>query len=336
MNKEFWKNKNVLVTGCSGLLGSWLVKYLVDSGAGVVGLIRDIVPKSNLFYSGYYPKINIVRGELEDRIILERILGEYEIDTVFNLGAQAIITIANRNPISTFETNIKGSWNILEACRRSPKVKRIIAASSDKAYGEQSILPYTEETPLKGQYPYDVSKSCADLLAQSYHKTFNTPVCITRCGNFFGGGDLNFNRIVPGTIKSIINNEPPVVRSDGKLVRDYFYIEDAVIAYLTLAEKMEELNLFGQAFNFSNQDPISVIDLANKILRLMDSKLEPIILNQAFGEIPAQYLSAQKANTVLGWQASFNLEEGLKKTVDWYKNFFEFHNNAEQIKYEVI
>jgi len=229
MNKEFWKNKNVLVTGCSGLLGSWLVKYLVDSGAGVVGLIRDIVPKSNLFYSGYYPKINIVRGELEDRIILERILGEYEIDTVFNLGAQAIITIANRNPISTFETNIKGSWNILEACRRSPKVKRIIAASSDKAYGEQSILPYTEETPLKGQYPYDVSKSCADLLAQSYHKTFNTPVCITRCGNFFGGGDLNFNRIVPGTIKSIINNEPPVVRSDGKLVRDYFYIEDAVI-----------------------------------------------------------------------------------------------------------
>jgi len=331
MNKEFWKRRNVLVTGGGGLLGSWLVKYLVDAGAEVVCLIRDSVPKSNLFYSGYYSKINVVRGDLVNRYTLERVLGEYEIDTIFHLGAQTIVSIANRNPISTFESNIKGTWNLMEAARRSPKVERIVIASSDKAYGEQKVLPYTEETPLQGQFPYDVSKSCADLIAQSYHQTFGLPVCITRCGNFYGGGDLNFNRIVPGTIKSIVNNEAPIIRSDGTLIRDYIYIEDGVEAYLALAEKMDDKAIHGQAFNFSNESPVSVLDLAKKILKVMKSDFEPKILNQASNEIPAQYLSAAKAKKVLGWRPKYGLEDGLARTVDWYKSFFEFINK-DQIK----
>jgi len=225
LHKKFWEDKNVFITGCTGLLGSWLTKALVERGANIIGLIRDLVPKSNLEWSGFNGKIITVRGELEDYFLLERILNEYEIDTVFNLAAQTIVTIANRNPISTFQTNIKGTWNILEACRRSPKVERIIFASSDKAYGAQNKLPYNEDTPLEGRHPYDVSKSCADLLCKSYYETYGLPVCVTRCGNFYGGGDLNFNRIVPGTIRSVIKAKKPVIRSDGTMIRDYFYIE---------------------------------------------------------------------------------------------------------------
>lgn len=323
MNQNFWKNKHVLVTGADGFLGAWLIKYLADGGAEVVGLIRDIVPKSNLYYSNYSDKVNIVRGQLEDQKLLERILGEYEIDIIFHLGAQTIVSIANRNPISTFESNIKGTWSLLEACRRSPKVERIIIASSDKAYGEHENLPYDENAPLLGVYPYDVSKSCADLLANSYHKTYQMPICITRCGNFYGGGDLNFNRIVPGTIRSILENENPIIRSDGKMIRDYFYIEDGVEAYLNLAEKMDGQGVVGQAFNFSNEEPISVLDIVKKILALVDSNLEPVILNQVNNEIPKQYLSAKKAKEKLDWRAKYSLDDGLKKTIDWYKEFFE-------------
>lgn len=321
---NYWQNKNVFITGCTGLLGSWMVKYLVDKGARVTGLVRDFVPESNLHRSGYFSKINIVRGLLEDIQLLERVLGEYEIDTVFHLGAQTIVGIANRNPISTFESNIRGTYNLLEACRRSPLVKRIVIASSDKAYGDQENLPYTEEAPLQGRHPYDVSKSCVDLIAQAYFKTYKLPVCVTRCGNFFGGGDLNFNRVVPGTIRSVLNNEPPLIRSDGSLVRDYFYIEDAVEAYLLTAEKMDELNIHGQAFNFSNENQIAVLELVRKIIDLMSSFLEPKILNEASNEIKHQYLSAKKAREILGWQARYTLEEGLIKTINWYKDFFKF------------
>ncbi|HMK54484.1 MAG TPA: GDP-mannose 4,6-dehydratase, partial [Methanobacteriaceae archaeon] len=235
--------------------------------------------------------------------------------------AQTIVTIANRNPISTFETNIKGTWNLLEACRRSNLVDRIVFASSDKAYGGQTELPYSENTPLKGRHPYDVSKSCADLICRSYYESYELPVCVTRCGNFYGGGDLNFNRIVPGTIRSVINNERPIVRSDGTLVRDYFYIEDGVEAYLTLAEKMDNENIQGEAFNFSNEEPLTVLEILNKIIEVMDSELSPVILNQASNEIDAQYLSAQKARTLLNWKPIYNIEEGLKKTVKWYNGF---------------
>ena len=323
MSNTYWKNKNVFVTGCTGLLGSWLVKDLVEKGANVTGLIRDWVPKSNLILQDSINKINTVRGDINDYFLMERVLNEYEIDTVFHLAAQTIVSIANRNPMSTFETNIKGTWNILEACRRNPTVERVIVASSDKAYGEHEILPYTEDAPLKGSHPYDVSKSCADLLAFTYHNTYGLPVCITRCGNFYGGGDLNYNRIVPGTIRSILLGKRPIIRSDGTFIRDYIYICDAVNAYLFLAEKMDELNIHGDAFNFSNEIQLTVLELTNDILGIMDrTDLEPVVSNEAKGEIKHQYLSAAKAKDILGWNPSYTVKEGLKETIDWYKEFF--------------
>jgi CDP-glucose 4,6-dehydratase len=264
-------------------------------------------------------KINIVRGDITDYPLLERSLNEYEVDTVFHLAAQTIVTIANRNPLSTFESNIKGTWNMLESCRRTETVKRIVVASSDKAYGDQEKLPYDEVTPLEGRHPYDVSKSCADLLCKAYHESYELPVCITRCGNFYGGGDLNYNRIVPGTIRSILNSQPPVIRGDGKSIRDYFYIEDGVRAYMTLAEKMENKSIHGEAFNFSNELQITALELVNKIIRLMDSDVKPIILNQSSNEIMHQYLSAEKARKMLGWEPCFTIDEGLIRTISWYR-----------------
>ena len=324
MKYRFWAERKVFVTGCTGLLGSWLTIALVDRGAEVTGLVRDLVPESNLNWTGFNEKINVVRGELEDYFKLERILNEYEIDTVFHIGAQAIVNIANRNPISTFESNIRGTWNLLEACRRSEKISRVIVASSDKAYGAHEKLPYDETFPLRGSYPYDVSKACADLISNAYHKTFGLPVCITRCGNFFGGGDLNFNRIVPGTIRSIIKGDRPVIRSDGTYIRDYIYILNAVDGYLLLAEKMNDLNICGQAFNFSNETQMSVLQVVQTICRLMGkTDLQPEILNTAKGEIKHQYLSAQKARDVLHWKPKYTIEEGLTETIAWYQEFFK-------------
>ncbi|ULN61532.1 GDP-mannose 4,6-dehydratase [Bacillus velezensis] len=320
---SFWKNKNVFVTGCTGLLGSCLVKELIDQGANVTGLVRDTVPKSNLYQGEQVKQMNIVQGALEDLDVIERALGEYEIDTVFHLAAQAIVGVANRNPISTFVANILGTWNILEACRRHPFIKRVIVASSDKAYGDQPTLPYDENMPLQGKHPYDVSKSCADLLSHTYFNTYGLPVCITRCGNLYGGGDLNFNRIIPQTIQLVLNGEAPEIRSDGTFIRDYFYIEDAVEAYLLLAEKMEELNLAGEAFNFSNEIQLTVLELVEKILKAMDSDLKPKVLNQGSHEIKHQYLSAEKARKLLNWTPAHTIDEGLEKTIEWYKAFFQ-------------
>lgn len=328
MSVEFWNDRNVFVTGCTGLLGSWLTKKLVESGANVIGLIRDLVPKSNLNWSGFDDKIVTVRGEIEDYFILERVLNEYEIDTVFHLAAQTIVTIANRNPISTFNANIKGTWNLLEAARRSPLLEKMVVASSDKAYGSQLNLPYDEKTPLEGKHPYDVSKSCADLLCGSYHETYGLPVCVTRCGNFYGGGDLNFNRIVPGTIRSVLENNRPIIRSDGKMVRDYFYIEDGAEAYMLLAEKMTK-KIHGEAFNFSNEDPMTVLEIVNEILKAMDSDLKPIIRNESSNEIEKQYLSALKAREILGWNSRYSMEEGLEKTIKWYQ---DLSLNSNQLK----
>ncbi|MGF7119209.1 GDP-mannose 4,6-dehydratase [Methanobacterium oryzae] len=331
MESDFWKERNVFITGCTGLLGSWLTKALVEKEANVIGLIRDSVPKSNLNGSGFKDKIVTVRGEVEDYFLLERVLNEYEIDTVFHLAAQTIVTIANRNPISTFEANIKGTWNILEACRRSPLVESIVCASSDKAYGEQIKLPYDENTPLEGRHPYDVSKSCSDLICSSYYETYELPVCVTRCGNFYGGGDLNFNRIVPGTIRSVLKNERPLIRSDGTMIRDYFYIEDGAAAYMLLAEKMNN-KIHGKAFNFSNEYPLNVLEIVDKILDVMNSDLEPIILNEVSNEIKYQYLSSKNAREYLDWLPLYTMEEGLCKTVNWYKMFFddpEFVNKTD-------
>jgi CDP-glucose 4,6-dehydratase len=319
-----WKNTPVFVTGCTGLLGSWLCKELICRKAIVVGLIRDWVPKSVLINDRYIDEMNIVRGDICDFQTMERIINEYEIEVVFHLAAQTIVGTANRNPLSTFESNIKGTWNILEACRRVPTVKKIIIASSDKAYGDQPVLPYDEDMPLQGTHPYDVSKSCADLIAKTYHTTYGTPVCITRCGNFYGGGDLNFNRLIPGTIRALLNDEQPVIRSDGSYVRDYFYVEDGVHAYLHLAEKMDDKAILGEAFNFSNELQISVLELVEKIISLMGKEnIEPEVLGIARNEIIHQSLSAEKARKMLDWTPSHTLDEALEKTIDWYKKFFE-------------
>ncbi len=321
---NFWHNRNVLVTGCTGLLGSWLTKNLVEKRANVIGLIRDWVPRSNLFTMELFNRITTVRGEVEDEVLLERIINEYEIETVFHLAAQTIVGIANNNPVSTFRTNIMGTCNILEASRRNNRVKQIVIASSDKAYGECPNLPYDEQTPLKGTHPYDVSKSCADLLSVSYFKTYRLPVCVTRCGNFFGGGDLNFNRLIPGTIRSALLGERPIIRSDGTCIRDYFYIKDAANAYMYLAEKMNEIDIAGQAFNFGNEVRVSVLDMARKVLKLMKKEhLKPVILNEADCEIQNQYLSSKKAREILKWKPLYSLDEGLKETIEWYKEFFQ-------------
>lgn len=323
LKHTFWLDRRTFVTGGTGLVGGWLVQHLVEAGADVVCLVRDWVPQSELVRSHWIERVKVVRGDIRDRELLERILGEYEIDTVFHLAAQTIVTIANLNPISTFETNIGGTWNLLEACRRSPRVKQIVLASSDKAYGDQEALPYDEDTPLEGQHPYDVSKSCADLIAHTYAVSYGLPVVVTRCGNFYGGGDLNWNRIIPGTIRSVLRGQRPVIRSDGNYTRDYFFVEDGVAAYMLLAEKLVAMpELKGKAFNFSNESPITVLDLVKAILKLMASDLQPEIYNEANNEIRHQYLSANLARQALDWKPRFSLEEGLEKTVAWYKEFF--------------
>ena len=319
---DFWQDRPTFVTGATGLVGGWLAKYLIKAGADLVCLVRDWIPKSLLVQDDTIQKVKVVRGDLRDQVLLERILGEYEIDTVFHLAAQTIVGVANRNPSSTFESNIAGTWRLLEACRLSPKVKQVVIASSDKAYGTQLILPYSEETPLQGKHPYDVSKSCADLIAQSYAHTFNSPVVIARCGNFFGGGDLNWNRLVPGTIRSICKGESPIIRSDGQFIRDYLYVEDGVNAYMLLAQKLaENSQLRGEAFNFSLETKLTVLELVDHISRLMQSDLNPLILNEASHEIKSQFLDSKKATKQLKWQPLFDLEMGLKETINWYQEF---------------
>ncbi|RJO68877.1 MAG: NAD-dependent epimerase/dehydratase family protein [Myxococcales bacterium] len=320
----FWRDRPVFVTGATGLLGSYLVRRLVESEAEVVALMRDWVPQSELVHSGLLDRLRVVRGDVRDGALVERVLGEYEIEAVFHLAAQTLVPIANRHPAGTFETNVGGTWAVLDAARRAPTVKRIVVASSDKAYGDSDDLPYRETAPLAGRHPYDASKSCADLVAQAYAATYGLPVTITRCGNLYGGGDLNWNRIVPGTIRSVLRGERPVVRSDGEYVRDYFYVEDAVDAYLLLAEAMAaDGRLRGDAFNFSNETPITVTELVRTILRLMASPLEPVILNEASNEIRRQYLAADKARQALGWRPRFSLDEGLLRTIEWYREHFK-------------
>lgn len=319
---QFWHNRPTLVTGGTGLVGGWVVRRLVGLGADVVCLVRDWVPQSEFYRSGLVDRVKVVEGDVCDQSLLERVLGEYEVETVIHLAAQTIVGIANRNPLSTFQTNVAGTWALLEACRRSPKVRQIVLASSDKAYGEVDGTRYREDMPLRGRHPYDVSKSCADLIAQSYAATYGLPIAITRCGNLYGGGDLNWNRIVPGTIRAILQGRRPVIRSDGLYVRDYFYVEDAAAVYTLLAERLAaDPRVHGEAFNFSNETPITVLELVHRICERMCSKLEPEVRNEAAYEIRHQSLSAEKARKALGWQPRYSLEEGLQRTIAWYKAY---------------
>lgn len=318
----FWQNRNVLVTGSSGLLGGWVVAELKTRGAYVVGLERDRIGTPIHHGNGLRPDF-IACGTIEDFELLVRVLNEYEIETVLHLAAQPIVGVAKRNPLSTFDSNIRGSWTVLEACRQVDTVKRIVVASSDKAYGISEQMPYVETMPLRGLDPYSTSKSCVDLIAQSFHATYRTPVCITRCANFFGGGDLNFSRIVPGTIRSALHDERPVLRSDGTMIRDYIYVRDVADGYLDLAQAMNDDTLWGQAFNFSQECPMSVIEITQLVLRIMDrAELTPIVLGEASTEIPVQYLSAEKVRTMIDWHPARTLEAGLLETIEWYRAHF--------------
>jgi CDP-glucose 4,6-dehydratase len=321
MRRDHWLEQSVLVTGATGFLGGWLVKELVERGARVVALVRDSAPRSMLVRDGLIARIDIVQGSVADRSLLRRVMCEYEISTVFHLAAQALVGVARTDPIGTLETNIRGTWNVLEAARHSP-IHALVVASSDKAYGPSANLPYEETHAMEGRYPYDVSKSCADLICRMYAETYGVPLCITRCGNLFGGGDFNFSRTIPGVIRTTLRGERFIIRSDGHYVRDFIYVRDAVLGYLLLAEAMAgESKLRGEAFNFSLGVGFTVLEIVERVLTMMArSDLTPIIQNIATDELREQYMVADKAHRVLGWTPSFTMEQGLRETIAWYTN----------------
>ena len=304
------------------MVGSWLTRWLAESGAYTVAFIADTDPQSELVRSGTIKKVSVVNGRLENYDDIERAINNHEVDSIFHLGAQPIVGAADRAPRHTFESNIQGTWNLLDACRTlSPLVKRIVVASSDKAYGTQLNLPYTEDMSMNGDHPYEVSRSCTDLISTTYARTYGTPVTIARCGNIYGGGDLNWNRIVPGTFRSLLRGEQPLLRSDGTFIRDYLHVDDIVSAYLALGEQTDNPEFAGQGFNFSDESPLTVMEIYNAICEAAGkTKTTPKILNVASSEIKDQYLDATKAHKLLGWQASVNLKDGLSKSFDWYRD----------------
>jgi CDP-glucose 4,6-dehydratase len=320
-SREFWRDRSVFVTGGTGLCGSWLVKRLLELEANVIGLVRDWPAGSELARSGSAAAATLVHGDVRDQPLMERVCGDYEVEVVFHLAAQTIVPVANRNPVETYDTNVRGTWSLLEAVRRSPKIQAVVVASSDKAYGPQTDLPYTEATPLQPTEPYDVSKACTDMISRQYANTFGVPVAVTRSGNFFGGGDLNWSRVVPGTIRSIIRGTAPVVRSDGTPVRDYLYVEDVVEAYLLLAEGVADGKLVGHGVNISYEQPLSVLEMIGRITTALGSDLEPVIGNDATHEIQDQYLDATLLRDTLAWQPRFRLDEGLQRAALWYRAF---------------
>lgn len=315
--------QRVLITGATGLIGSWLTRRLVEGGADVIALVRDWDPASELIRSRLVDRIQVVSGALEDGHSVERALAEHEPQHVFHLAAQTIVGTALRSPVATFEANIRGTWQLLEACRHVvPGVRSIVVASSDKAYGDSPVLPYVENMPAAGRHPYDVSKSCTDLIAATYAHTYGLPVVVTRCGNVYGGGDLNWSRIVPGTIRSLLRGERPVIRSDGLFKRDYVYADDVALAYLRCAERISAPGVAGEAFNFGPEQPLTVLAIVDRLRHLMGRHdLEPDIRNDARAEIRDQYLDSRKARERLAWEPAYGLDEGLAATIAWYSTY---------------
>lgn len=315
-----WREKRVLVTGATGIVGSSLCQALLSRGASVVAFVLDDDPQSRFYTSRTYERCSVVRGDLAQISDCMRAINLHDCEVVFHLGAQTIVGTALRDPLECFESNIRGTYNLLEAARRlQPLVKAFVLASSDKAYGDSPVLPYTENMPLNGRHPYDVSKSCADLVAATYHHSYGLPVTIARCGNIFGAGDLNWSRIVPGTIRSLARGERPVLRSDGGPTRDYIYVDDVVAAYISLAEASDRPDVVGEAFNFAPQSRVTVRDMVAAIARAMNVSADPIVLNAATMEIRDQTLDATKARERLGWSAAWSLQDGLRETVAWYR-----------------
>ena len=313
-----------MVTGATGLVGSSLIRKLLELKAHVVALVRDHTPHSGLFREGLYTQVDLVQGSLEEYASVERGINEYEIEVLFHLGAQTIVTTAWRNPLATFEANIRGTYHVLEACRHHcNKIQQIVIASSDKAYGSSLYLPYEEElSPLKGAHPYDVSKSCADLLSLSYFQTYHLPLAIARCGNIYGGGDLNWSRLIPGTIRSFLREEPPILRSNGSFKRDYLFVEDAVDAYLLLAESLNRPEVQGEAFNFGQNQPFSAWEIIRHLQEQMNCHhLIPEVKDRATHEIKDQWLKIDKAKKILGWNFKYSLQEGLSRTIKWYEQY---------------
>lgn len=322
-DSSFWPYRSVAVTGGTGFVGSHLVDQLVGLGASVTVLVRDTVPPTSVS-SRWAGRVQEVRGPVEDQAIVERMLGDYQVSCLFHLAAQSQVEVANRNPVPTFESNVAGTWSVLEAARRSDLIESVVLASSDKAYGDQKVLPYTEDMPLDAVHPYDASKACADIIGQSFARSFGVPTAITRCGNIFGPGDTNWRRIVPGTVRDVLFGRRPVIRSDGTLTRDYLYVVDAALSYLRLAEALaKDPNLAGEAFNFSTERPLSVLELVALIQQAAGTTMEPDVQGTASHEIKHQYLSAEKARRSLGWQPSFTVEEALATSVAWYRTELE-------------
>ncbi len=319
MSNSFWKNRNAFVTGATGFVGAHVARMLVEQGARVVCLQRDAVRVNSLDLFDLRRRVTVVNGSVEDFALMERVVVEYEIEAVFHLAAQAIVGAANRSPLSTFEANVRGTYSLLEACRRNEAVKRIVVASSDKAYGAHDQLPYREDYPLLGLFPYDASKACVDIIARSFAHTYKTPVAVSRFANIYGPGDTNLSRIVPGTIVSVLRDEAPVIRSDGTPVREFVYVDDVARGYLLLAEKIGEVT--GEAFNFGAGEPVQMLDLVKRIIRLAGKNLEPRVMLQSKieREIDVQYLSADKAEARLDWRAEVSLDEGLRRTIEWYR-----------------
>lgn len=317
-----WAGRRAFVTGATGLVGSWLTRALLERGAQVTALVRDADPQSELLRSGDLARTTVVNGAVQSLETVLRALNHHRPDTVFHLAAQTQVGAAYRDPFETFESNVRGTYALLEACRRHRDVvERIVVASSDKAYGEAATLPYTEATTLEARFPYDTSKLCTDVITRSYFATYALPATIARCGNIYGGGDLNWDRIVPGTIRSLLRSERPVIRSDGTLVRDYVYVREVVEAYLTLAEHVLRPEVKGEAFNFSAGEPLSVLQVVDAIGVAMGVRPDPDVRGQAVAEISRQYLSSERARSVLGWRARYPLAAGLAETVAWYRGF---------------